>query len=131
MVESLDRLIEDKLIPLRARVIDGLTQKHPQMFAVLNAMFSGKENKVGLQVTENGNLLGTYTFYLTGIKVTKVESGKLLSEISHPLLGVFKPYAILERSALERMLDEEQNFIEQPFSTVVKYLPHCTIKFMQ
>jgi len=83
-----------------------------------------------LQITENGKVIGEYTFILDGLYIKDVQSGVLSSEIHHPF-GTVKPYGIIEKRALERMLQDEQGFINEPFSTFRKYMPDITIKFMK
>lgn len=131
IVKELDLLIGEKILPLRERIIEVLSQKHPQLFSMINGMMAGKENKVGMQVSENGQIIGNYTFYLNGIHISRFESDNLSSEISHPLFGTIKPYAIIEKRVLEKMLDDEETFKNDLFSTIPQYLPECTIKFMK
>jgi len=67
---------------------------------------------------------------LDGLYISRVESETLSSEINHPF-GVIRPYGIIEKSVLEKLLEDEQRIIEQPFSTIAKYLPDITIKFLR
>ena len=129
-MSDLDELIREKIVPFRKRILEALAGKHPHIFKVLNAYFSGKSNNIGMQVTENGKVIGEYTFYLDGLDIARVESKKLSSEIHHPF-GVIKPYGIVEKSYLEKMLEDEQGFITEPFSTAAKYMPGITVKFMR
>ncbi|MDF9409945.1 MAG: hypothetical protein A4E52_00601 [Pelotomaculum sp. PtaB.Bin013] len=129
-VNDLDLLIKEKLIPFRERIIDSLAKKHPHIFSMIDAFISGKKNQVGLQVVEDGETVREYTFYLEGIRISKVEPGALSSEIHHPLLGVVKPYGVIERTVLAKMLNDEQSFIDEPFSTIARFLPNITIKFL-
>lgn len=127
---DLDKMIEEKLVPIRKRAVDSLANKHPYIFSVLNGYLSRKNNYVGLQVTENGKVIGEYTFYLDGLYISKVVKGTLSSEIHHPF-GIIKPYGILEKSLLEKMVEEEERLVKEPFSTMTKYMPDITIKFLQ
>lgn len=129
-MNGLDRMIEEKLIPLRKKTIDSFAKRHPHIFMVLNGYLSKKNNFAGLQVTENGKVIGEYTFYLDGLYISKIEKGTLSSEIHHPF-GTVKPYGIVEKSVLEQMLADEERLINEPFSTMAKYLPGITIKFMR
>ena len=70
-----------------------------------------------MQVTENGSIVGEYTFHLSGMQVSDVECGVLSSEVHLPL-GIVKPYRIIEKSVLERALNDEQDFINEPFTTI-------------
>ncbi|MEG6522412.1 hypothetical protein [Desulfotomaculum sp. 1211_IL3151] len=127
---ELDLLMKEKLVPMRRRVVNSLTQKHPHIFGMLNHYFSGKNNRVGMQVTENGAVIGEYTFILDGLDIGEVQSGVLSSEIHYPM-GVVKPYGIVERSVLEKMLADEQRFIDEPFTTIREYMPDMTLKFQR
>lgn len=127
---NLDLLINEKLVPMRRRVLDALTQKHPHIFGMLNHFFSGKNNKVGMQVTENGTVIGEYTFILDGLDIGEVQSGVVSSEVHHPM-GIVKPYGILEKGVLEKMLSDEQRFIDEPFIAIREYMPDMTIKFQR
>lgn len=129
-MNDLDSMIEEKLIPLRKKVVDSLAERHPHIFSVLNGYLSRKNNHAGLQVTENGKVIGEYTFYLDGLYISRVEKGTLSSEMHHPF-GTVKPYGIVEKGVLEQMLENEEKLIKEPFSTVTKYLPGITIKFIQ
>ncbi|OPX90102.1 MAG: hypothetical protein A4E53_01317 [Pelotomaculum sp. PtaB.Bin104] len=129
-MNELDSLIKEKLVPIRKKAVDTLTERNPNIFSVVNHYLSKNNNRVGLRVTENGKTVGEYTFHLDGLQITNVESGVLSSEIHHPF-GVIKPYGIIEKSVLEKMLEDEQDLIDQPFSAIRKYMPDITIKFMR
>ncbi|HMM22229.1 MAG TPA: hypothetical protein PKA10_16030 [Selenomonadales bacterium] len=128
-MNDLDRLILDQFVPFRERVLAAVREKHPYLLSMINAFLANKENRVGMQVTENGQVVGEYTFHLAGIQVVKTESGKLESEVHHPFLGVVKPYVLVERAALERMIADEAAFSADVFAALPKYLPELTIKF--
>jgi len=51
------------------------------------------------------------------------------SFLSTPV-GIIRPYIILEKSTLERMIQDEPNFIKDPFATKIKYHRDMTIKFL-
>ncbi|WP_347491311.1 hypothetical protein [Desulfoscipio sp. XC116] len=129
-MSELDTLIKEKLVPMRKRILDSLIQKHPHIFGMLNNCFLDKRNKVGMQVTENGTVIGEYTFILNGLDIGDVQIGMAASEIHHPM-GVIKPYAIVEKRALEEMLNDEQKFTAEPFAALQKYMPDITIKFLR
>lgn len=128
-MNDLDRLIKDELVPLRKRAIESFAQKYPDIMTLFNSYLAGQKNMVGMRVTENGETVGEYTIYLEGIDITKVESGVLLSGLHLPF-GIIRPYAVIERSALERMLDDEENVILDPLRAISKHLPDLTLKFM-
>lgn len=126
---DLDKFIKEELVQFREKVIDGIQTRHPHIFTTINTIVSGKENKMGLQVLEDGKVVGEYTFNLKGIRIDSVESGRLFSEIHHPMLGIIRPYAVAERKQLEQMTRDE-GFFNDISATVPKYLPGLTIKFM-
>jgi hypothetical protein len=127
---SLDTLVQNDLVNFRREVLKSFRENHPTMFTMMERVFAGRKNMVGMQVTENGAVVGTYTFITNGIDIAEVKSGVLESEIHHPLLGVVKPYMTVERSALEAMLKDER-FKSEVFSTLVHYLPDLTIRFLR
>jgi hypothetical protein len=129
-VNEVDSLIKEKLVPLRKRVIDALAKKHPYILPMVNKVFQGQSNRVGLVVTEEGKKVGEYTFLLDGVNVVDVKTGVLESELRHPL-GVLKPYTIVEKSVLEKFPQDEQAFIDEPIKTSEKYMPDITIKFLK
>lgn len=127
---DLDKLIREDLVQFRERVIEAVQKDHPHIFAVIDKLISDKENKIGMQVLENNQVAGEYTFNLKGIHVTSVDSGKMISELHHPMLGIVKPYVIIERSQIEKIIND-QEFFRNLLSAVPKYLPEMTIKFMR
>lgn len=129
-MSDVDILIKEKLLPLRKKALNTLAEKHPYIFSVVNRFLQGKSNKAGLIVTEQGKTVGEYTFLLDGMHVADVKTGVLESEIHHPF-GVFKPYGIMEKSVLEKALEDEQAFIDEPFHAIRKYMPDITIKFLR
>jgi hypothetical protein len=133
-LSKVDELIKDQFVPFRERLTEQFAVQHPNMSAVISALLSNKENKFGMQVTENGQVVGEYTFHFKGIHINDTEYGKLDSGIHHPFLGVVKPYSIIERSALEKIMADEpnlQNLQKNLFSGFAKYLPNITFKFLQ
>ena len=129
-MNEVDALIKEKLVPMINRVDDALVQKHPHILGMIDKYLTGKNNKAGMQVTENGRVVGEYTFHLNGLKVTNVEFGVLSPELHHPM-GIIKPYRIIEQSVLEKMLEDEQEFVNEPLATIRKYMPDVTIKFQR
>lgn len=129
-MSNVDAFMKEQFIPFRKRVVDSLLEKYPDTFAGFNKYFLDNESYMGLQVTENGETVGEYTFVLDGIDISEVKYGVLSSKLNHPF-GVIKPYGIVEKSVLENMLQDEQKFIDDPFSEKNKYMPHFTIKFMK
>lgn len=127
---ELDKLVTEDLVQFREKILDSLQVKHPHIMSFINAILSGKQNKVGMQVADDGLVIGEYTFILSGVRIGSVEKGTLVSEVHHPFLGVIKPYAIVERTYLEKMIKDE-GFINNLIGTFPRYLPGITIKFME
>lgn len=129
--DTLDTLVKEKFVSFRANVIKGFSGKHPYMFSFLQSVFSDRLSKVGLQVVEQGQVARDYTINLKGIHISEVESGTLSSDIKHPVIGTIRPYLVLERSTLERIIADEASFVDDIFAVIPKYLPELTIKFLR
>lgn len=129
-MSDVDKLILEQLVPFREAVVDAIKTKHPYVVGMMESMLSGKQNSVGFQVTENSKVVGEYTFYLDGIRIKKTEVGRLDAEVHHPLLGVIKPCAIAERSAIERAIKDPE-FMSEPFSAASKLLPDIKLIFLR
>jgi hypothetical protein len=125
---SVDTLIQEDLVSFRRKLIECFKAQHPHMFSMLEYTLSGHKNKVGIQVTEGGNVVGKYTLMMEGINVVEAKSG-LDSALHHPLLGVVKPYVTIERSVIETLVKDDR-FKTEMFTSVAKYLPDITIKFL-
>ena len=85
---------------------------------------------VGIQVTEDGNVVGKYTLMMDGINVIEAKSGVLDSALHHPLLGIVKPYVTVERSVIEKMVKDEQ-LKKEVFASIANYLPDITVRFLR
>jgi hypothetical protein len=131
VMTDLDGLVTERFVRFRERIIEALRSKHPHMLAIVEAVLGGKQNRIGIQVTEDGKVAGQYTFTLNGVHIVSTETGKLDSEVHHPMLGVVKPYVVVERASLEKMLGDEASFADNLFGTLPKYLPELSIKFMR
>ena len=129
-MSELDTLVTQELVEYRKKVLDAWQVRHPTIYAAVNAMLSGKTNRLGMQVTENNQVAGEYTFNLQGIHISSVDSGKLISEIHHPFLGVIKPYVIIDKGQIEHLVKDEE-LLSNVVAALPKYLPGLTIKFMQ
>lgn len=127
---DVDTFVKDEFVPFRERLTEALSQKHPQLFSFVSALFTNQGNKFGLQVTENGQVVGEYALHFNGTRITDVESGKLDSEVHHPFLGVIKPYTSIERRVLEKMIADENNLVNDYVPNAIKYLPEVTVKFL-
>jgi hypothetical protein len=131
MQTDIDTFVKSEFVPFRERLVETLSKKHPQLFTFFGALFTNQQgNKFGLQVTENGQVIGEYSLDFNGTKITNVESGKLESEIHHPFLGTVKPYVSVERKTLEKMIDNEDKLSSDPIPMAVQYLPDITIRFL-
>lgn len=130
-MSDLDVLVKEKLVAFREMIIEDFSKKHPQMFSIINAVMSGKQNKVGLQVMENGRVAGKYTLHVKGVHIANVEVGALEPEVNHPFIGTLKPLFSVERSALESILNDQKSFTDDLFGAIKKYLPDFTINFMR
>jgi len=104
--------------------------KHPYFYSIVNSALAGRKNKVGLQVTQAGKVIGEYTFHLEGLHIENVDIGQLDSGIHHPFLGLVKPYGVIEINAIERILDDEE-FTSELITAFVRYLPDITLKFLR
>lgn len=130
-MNDVDILVTQKLVDFREKALEVIRGKHPYLINIIEAAFGNKENRVGLQVTEQGELLGEYTFYTKGIHVVRAEAGKLDSLFKHPLLDLtVKPYAVLEKKTIEEIVNDDR-MMQEPFQALMKYLPDITIKFMR
>lgn len=124
-----DQLMKECFMPFYQRVFAAFKQEHQTMFMMLNSVMSGKKNYFGIRLTENDKPIGDYTLHLQGATISHLESGNLSSEVHTPF-GVMRPYVILEKSAIERMIADEENFVRDLFTTKMKYAQDVTIKFL-
>lgn len=127
---TVDILIQQDLVNFRRNLIQCFKMQHPHIFSILERVFAGRENMVGIQITENGTVVGKYTLLMDGINVVEARAGSLDSALHHPLLGVVKPYVIIERSVVEKLVKDER-FKTEIFTSITHYLPDITIKFLR
>lgn len=128
-MSDVDEFIQGELVPFYKRAFDAFKQNHHAFYSVLNSFLSGNKNHIGMRVTANERVLGEYTVYLDGANFSHIDNGVLSSELHTPV-GIIRPYIILEKSTLERMIQDEPNFIKDPFVTKMKYYRDMTIKFL-
>lgn len=124
-----DKFMQEEFLAFCKRVMNAFEQNHPTLQAAFSRFISGT-NYMGIRLTEHGNVLGDYTLVLENAKFSRIDSGVLSSEIHTPF-GVIKPYYILEKSTVEKMIQDEPDFIAHPFATKFKYYPEITIKFLK
>jgi len=127
---DVDTLIQEDLVNFRRELIGCFKVQHPHIFSIIEHVFVGHKNRVGIQVTEEGNVVGKYTLMMDGINVVEAQSGILDSALHHPLLGVVKPYVTIERSVIQTMVKDER-FKSELFTSIANYLPDVTIKFLR
>ncbi len=127
---DVDKFVKEQLIPFRVKALEIFSQKHPHIYSMINTFLAGKQNHMGIQISDNNKIVGEYTFHLEGVNIATVDYGKLSSEIHHPFLGIVKPYAIIERSALEQIIYDAE-LLKEPFTAIPQYLPAITIKFLR
>jgi len=127
-MSAVDQLIKEQFVPFRQKIIETLRTKHPHILPILDKFLAGKKNKIGLQVTENDKIIGEFTFLLNGLNIEETQCGSLSPELSHPFLGVIKPYIVVEKKAIESILQDE-GFSHEPLSAFGKHLPDITFKF--
>lgn len=128
-MSEVEFLIKEEFVPFRQKLVEMLRNKHPYILSTVDRILADKKNRIGLQVTQNGNVIGEFTFHLDGIDIEKTEFGSLSPELHHPFLGVIKPYIIVERNALERVMKDEA--LLESLSNVRNYLPDMTLKFQK
>lgn len=124
-----DKFVQERFMPFYQRVLDAFKHNHQTLFSLVNSFLSGKKNQIGIRLTEDDKTIGEYTLHLTGASISHLDSNILASEVNTPF-GVVRPYIILEKSTVERMIADEQNFIKDPFGTKMKYFRDTTIKFL-
>lgn len=125
-----DSLIKEQMIPFRERILRIVQEKHPYVYSIANSFFSGRKNMAGLQVTQDGQVVGEYTFHLDGLHIESVDTGKLDSAVNHPFLGIIKPYGVIEKHVIEKIIADE-GFASDLIASFIKYLPDITIKFLR
>lgn len=128
---EVDRLVIEGLVPFRNRLTATFRDKHPYLFGMASAALTGKESRIGVQVTEGGQVAGEYTLHVSGVEITGAEPGKLESGVNLPYVGTIKPYLVIERGSLERILGDEAAIMADPIPAMLKHLPEMTLKFLR
>lgn len=129
-MSEIDSIVQERLLPMYKRVFAAVKEKHPHLIGFINTVLGNNEQRMGLQITEHGKIIGEYTIFYENMGVNKIDPGVLHPEIHTPF-GVIKPYAAIEKSAFIKMLDDEQSFIEDPFKAKMKYISDVTVKFLR
>jgi hypothetical protein len=124
-----DKFMQEELMPFYKRTFDAFKQNHHAIYSVINSFLSGKKSQIGMRITANESVLGEYTLHLDGANVSHLDNGILASEVYTPF-GIIRPYVIIEKSTVEKMIQDEPNFIKDPFTTKMKYYRDMTIKFL-
>lgn len=126
---NINKFMQEEFLPFYKRVYEAYKQNHHALYSMIKTFMSGKRTKIGIQIMDNGNVLGEYTLNLDGPEISHIEENVLNSEVYTPF-GVIKPYTIIEKSTLEKMIKDEPSFIREPIATKMKYLRDATIKFL-
>ena len=122
-----DKFMQTEFLSFYQRIMTAFEKNHPALFATFSHLVPAKI-RVGMRVTNNDIFLGDYTLELDNGRIAFIEICVLAAEIHTPF-GVVKPYYIVEKNTLEKMIQDEPAFIAHPFVTKFKYLPEVTIKF--
>jgi hypothetical protein len=128
-LSEIENLIKEQFVPFRQRLVEMLRRKHPYILSTVDKILADKKNRIGMQVTENGKVMGEFTFHLDGIDIEKTEAGSLSPELHHPFLGVIRPYVMVERSAIEKVMKDDALF--ESLTAIANYLPDMTLKFQR
>lgn len=128
-MSSTDDFMQNEFLPFYRRSLAAFVQNHAAMYATFTHLIP-KKFRFGMRLTENEKLLGEFTIVFEDGKISHIENGSLTSEIHTPF-GIIKPYYIVEKSTMERMIQDEPAFITHPFATKFKYLSEITIKFQK
>lgn len=125
-----DKLMQEELMPFYKRTFEAFIKNHSSLYSIVEKILSNKKNHIGMRITSKGSTIGEYTLHFNGAAVPELESGALYSELHTPF-GIIKPYVILEKSTVEKIIADEANFIKDPIATKIKYVPEMTIKFLK
>ena len=128
-MSDIEKFMQTEFLPFYQRTMAAFEQNHSALFATFSHL-APKQLRFGIRVTDNDTLLGDFTIALDDGKVSQIENG-VLDSVVHTPFGITKPYYIIEKSTLEKMVQDEQAFIAHPFATKFKYLPDITIKFQK
>lgn len=54
-----DKFIHEELTPFYKRTFEAFKQNHQALYSIINSFLTGKQNHVGVRITENEKLLET------------------------------------------------------------------------
>lgn len=127
---EIDQLVTEKFVKLREEMVRVFKEKHPYLVGMMETAFANKENSVGLQVLQAGEVAGTYTVRVKGIHISGTAIGVLEPYVKHPMLGiVIKPVISIEKQALEKMI-ADQSYADDLLGYIARMLPNITLRFM-
>ena len=124
-----DDFMQNEFLSFYRRALAAFAQNHSSLYATFTHLMPDKF-RFGMRLMDHDELLGDYTIVLDEGKNPHIENGSLTSEIHTPF-GIIKPYYIVEKGTLERMIQDEPAFVAHPFATKFKYLSEITIKFQK
>lgn len=127
---DLNVFITEKVVSFREKCLEIIKKEHPILYKATDLFLKGRGVRIGFQVTENGIVVGIYTFELEGIHISKVEKGTLDPSFKIPLIGDIRFYGIMERKDLEEMLNDSNLLTDDILKNSVKYLRSLTLKFL-
>ena len=130
-MSELNILITEKMVNFRKEALAIFKKEHSIAYPAIDKFLKSWPTKVGMQVTQNGAVVGTYTFILDGIQISEVITGSLEPQFNIPFWGNNKLYGIMERKDIEAMLEDHSLLTKDLFKNAMKYLPMVTIKFLK
>jgi hypothetical protein len=74
---SVDTIIQEDSVNFRRKLIECFKTQHLHVFSLLEHTLSGHKNMIGIQVSDNGNVIGKYTLMLGALNVVEGKSGLL------------------------------------------------------
>lgn len=128
-MKDADKFMQEEFLPFCKRVCDAFEINQQPVYKMVNGIMSGRV-LMGMRLLDNGGVIGEYTLIMDNVKISGIDNGVLSSEVRTPF-GIIKPYCILEKKTIEKMIQDEPSFITHPIETEFKYYPEITIKFLK
>ena len=128
-MKEMDDLIKQKVLPFREKMLKKFAEQHAVIYTAISTFLGKKRNKVGLQVTAENYIVGSYTFVLEGVNIVEAFVDTLEPAFEVPLLGSLKMYAVMEKKDIEKMLADKDFETGDILTIAMQYLPSVTIKF--